>query len=435
MPDIVKIEEDKHLFRDASGKLMLTLTQDDAVEIIERLRETHADVQGRAYLIHLQPLVERLGPKWDAKRDLVFNHLKTSFERKFQEPNWCIKVNDDCFLAVILTQGEHKGALSAAELWLGAGQFFVGDVSRAVPPLFEAIADDVDRMHLIPIDLNTYFDRAQASPLRTAEAPLPAANHEPELRRPTSVGTMTAIQGRASGGATVSIGGRSVRVASAIEPVFEMKKLAMIGHRFEAVVTEAATNYPLDARTLAGLDWLAREQIDVANIEQGVKLLQMRAPEQRKMLMIVPAAFSTFASMKARSRLVPIVTAAAHQMGLKVLFEIRNLNGVPPGRISEVAALLKPHCMTTMGHATAEPRAIAALKGCGLAGACLDFDRGKRDDPALEVFLSTLSSAARASTGACMVQGVSNLQEMALARGAGVSHASIKTSALMAARA
>jgi len=435
MPEAsVECGDTGQLIRDAKGRLLLELVRDDAVEIIERLRETHADVQGRAYLIRLDHLAERLGAKWQAKRDLIFDQLKSNFERKFLEPDWCIQVDETSFLAVILTLGEYKGALSAAELWFGVGQFFVGDVSKITPPLYEAIADDVDRMHLIPIDLNTYFDRADARPLRQTDAPLPPAGVEIATAAPLAIGTMTAIRGRTAGGAILKIGGRDLRVASAIEPVFEMKKLAMIGHRFEAVVSEAATNYPVDARALAAMDWNDREQVDLANIEQGLKLLQMRRPEQRKMVMVVPAAFSTFSSARARSRLMPQITAAAHQMGLKVLFEIRQLDGVPPGRISEVTSLLRPHCMTTMGHASAEPRAITALKGCGLAGACIDFDRGKRDNSALEAYLTAISAAARSSTGACLIQGFNNLQEMAIARQAGVSHASVKASALMMAK-
>ena len=80
---------------DQNGRLVLTLVQDDAAEIIERLRETHADAMGRAYLLRLDMFVERLGARWDSKRDLVFDHLKTTFERKFQEPDWCIRINDD----------------------------------------------------------------------------------------------------------------------------------------------------------------------------------------------------------------------------------------------------------------------------------------------------------------------------------------------------
>jgi len=420
--------------REASGRLFLRLARDDAVEIIERLRETHADTMGRAYLIHLDQLVSRLGNKWDSKRDLVHQHLKTSFERKFPEPNWCIQINDDSFLAVILTLGEHRGALSAAELWYSTGQFFVGDVSATTPPLYEAVADDVDRMRLIPIDLNTYFDRAEARPLRPTALPLPAGAEDPAARASVAPGRAIVSHRPAMGGALISAGGWNLRVASAVEPVFEMKKLAMIGHRLEPLILESATNVSLDARAIAKMDWGDREQIDLANIEQGVKLLQMRTPEQRRMLMVVPAAFSTFASAKARARMTSVVGIAAREMGLKVLFEIRYLNGVPLGRISEIVTLLKPHCMTTMGHISSDARAIGGLKGCGLAGICLDFDSVRRDDAALEAWLAPLTVAARAATGACMVQGFDNLHQMAIARLAGVSHATVRSSAIVASR-
>jgi len=422
------------LNRDATGRLFLRLVRDDAVEIIERLRETHADTMGRAYLIHLDVLAHRLGNKWEQKRDLVFDHLKTIFERKFPEPNWCIRLDDECFLAVILTLGEYKGALSAAELWFSAGQFFVGDISGETPPLYEAIADDVDRMRLIPIDLNKYFDRAEARPLRQTQAP-PTAGVDITARASMAVGSMNEMRRPTVAGASISAGGWNLRVASAVEPMFEMKKLAMIGHRLDPVVVETSTNVFLDTRAIAAMDWGDREQIDIANIEQGIKLLQMRTAEQRRMVMMIPAAFSTFASAKARSRLTTLVGAASREMGLKVLFEIRHLNGVPLGRVSEIVSLLKPHCMTVMGHVTTDARAIGGLKGCGLAGVCLDFDGARRDDGVLEAYLAPLTAAARAATGACMVQGFDNLHQMAVARLAGVSHATIKASALMSSRA
>jgi hypothetical protein len=413
------------LTTDAAGRTLLRLDQDDAAEIIERLRETHADLKGRAYLLRLDKLIERLGARWEMKKDTVFDHLRTSFGRKFPEPDWCVKINDNCFLAVILTLGEYKGALSAAELWYTAGQFFVGDVSSEPPPLYEALADDVDRLRLIPIDLSNYFDRAEARPMGETRAT--GESQTTVVARPAPApGTMTPIQRARAGGVVMVVAGRPLRVASVLEPVFEMRKLSMIGHRFEPIVSDGASTLALDGKAMAGLDWGDREQIDIANIEQGLKLLSIRAPEQRKMVMVVPAAFSTFASAKSRSKITAMVSAAAQQMGLKVLFEIRNLNGVPMGRTMEIASLLRPYCMTVMGHVGADLRALAALKGCGLAGACVDFDGARRDDNGLEVYLTGLSTASKAATGACMVHGFDNLHQMAVARLSGVTHAGVR---------
>lgn len=422
------------IFADSSGRLFLNLLQDDATDVIERLRETHADDMGRAYLLRLDQLIERLGAKWEAKRDLVFAHLKTSFERKFQEPNWCIRINDDSFLAVILTMGEYKGALNAAELWYSVGQFFVGDVSKLTPPLYEALADDVDRLRVIPIDLSKYFDRAEARPFRDDPAPPIATTAEPVRQASVAPGVMTEMRRTAPTAGVMVASGRALRVASSIEPVFEMKKLAMIGHRFEPLVIETATGAQLDSRALSQMSWADREQVDIANIEQGLKLMMMRSPGQRKMLMVVPASFSSFASARTRTRITTAVVAGAREMGLKVLFEIRHLNGVPPGRIVDVVSMLKPFCMTLMGHVGPDQRAINGLKGCGLAGTCVDYDGVRRDDAALEIYLSAYSAAAKAATGACMIQGFDNLHQMAVARLSGVTHATVRSSALLTSR-
>ncbi len=416
------------------GSFSLKLTQDDAVEIIERLRETHAGSMGRAFMLRLGALTERLGAKWEAKRDLVFDHLKTSFERKFPEPNWCIKIGDDAFLAVIITLGEHKGALSAAELWYSTGHFFVGDVSAVAVPLFEVLARDVDEMTLRPIDLGKYFDRAQARPFQTAATPLPPA---PALEPPhtsEAVGTMTAMSRQSAGTSLLNLSGRNIRVACGLESVFEMKKMVVIGYRFEAMAIETAGNFILDARALTAMTWADREQVDQATIAQGIKLLAMKPPDQRKLLMIVPAAFSSFASARSRQRILGEIGNAARSMGLKVLFEIRDLNGVPPHRVLEVLALIKPFCMTVMGNVGPEPRAIAGLKGCGLSGACVDYDGTPRNDEALTQYLTALSAAARAATGACMVRGFDSLHQVAVARLAGITHASAKAVSMNAPR-
>ena len=416
------------------GTITLKLTQDDAVEVIERLRESHADSLGRAFLLDLGSIIERLGSKWEAKRDLVFDHLKTSFERKFSEPNWCIAINDNAFLAVIMTLGEYKGALSAAELWFGVGQFFVGDVSQMRPPLFEALAKDVDEMTLIPIDLAKYFDRAQARPFRSPSAPLPGIPEAPPERQNLAVGTMTAVRRPGASGAMVVVGGRNLRVTCALEPLFEMRKMAMIGHRLEAVVVEASGNVSIDAKAMAAMEWSDRERVDLASIEQGLQLLALKSPEQRKMLVVVPAAFSTFAAARTRTRITAEVARASREMGIKILFEVRNLSGVPPHRILEVISLLKPYCMTLMGNIGADQKAIARLRGCGLSGACVDYDSGRRDDAALTDYLSGFSAAAKVSTGACMVRGFDNLHQVAVARLAGVTHASVKATGLTALR-
>ena len=414
------------------GREPLILRHEDAVEIIERLRETHVDSTGHAFLLKLDTLIVRLGAKWEQKSELVFEHLKTLFERQHPEPNWCIGINGEAWLALLPTIGSRKGALAVTEFWRELCGFFVGDMSAVEVPLYEVRAEDVDRFSIKRVDLKTWFDAPEdeGGPIKARSGVFNAVN-----------GAEEGPGGAAAKGArpmmvaaTVSYGGRNLKIASSVEPLFEMKKMAMIGHRLEGLVMENLDNTLLDRKALANLDWGLREQVDVLNVEQGLKLLRMRTPEQRKMLMVVPAAFSTFASNRARAKITQDVARAGAEMGLKVLFEVRGLDGVPPHRVLEIVSMIKPFCMTAVGSVSADRKAIGALSKCGLSGVCVEYDGVKRDDDALKEHLSMLSAAAKASAGACMIQGFDNYRQMAVARLAGVTHASIKAAALISPR-
>ncbi len=415
----------------AVGRQPLMLEHEDAVVVVERLRETHVDINGHAFLLKLDTLIVRLGARWDAKRDLVYEHLKTAFERDFPEPNWCIPVNGDAWLAMLPTVGSRRGALAIADMWRDLCGFFVGDMSALEVPLNDVLAEDVDRFSLKKIDLNSYHGPGGAE-----NGPIKARNggfQGDEAGAAASAGAATAsVQQRpVMVAATVSYGGRMLKVASSIEPLFEMKKMVLIGHRLEAMVMETIDNTLLDRKALSNLDWNLREQIDVVNIEQGLLLLRMRTPEQRKMMMVVPAAFSTFASARARQKITQDVAKAAAEMGLKVLFEVRGLDGVPPHRVLEIVSLIKPYCMTAVGSVSADRKTISGLAKCGLSGVCFEYDGAKRDEVALQDYLGQLATASKLAAGACMVQGFDNYRQMAIARLAGVTHASMKTAALM----
>ncbi len=401
----------------------LIIEHDDAVEIIERLRETHVDINGHTFLLKLDTLIVRLGAKWEDKREQVFEHLKVAFERAHPEPNWCIQINQDCWLGMLPESGPRKGAIAVAEFWRELCSFFVGDMSALEIPLYDVLAEDVDRLSLKKIDLATYFPSGDAD-----NAPIKARHglSAGEDTKADSAGQRPLIVAT-----SLSHAGRNLKVASSIEPLFEMKKMVLIGHRLEAMVMENLDNTLLDRKALANLDWGLREMVDILNIDQGLKLLKLRTPEQRKMMMVVPAAFSTFASARARQKITQEVQKAAAEMGLKVLFEIRGLDGVPPHRVLEIVSLIKPFCMTVVGSVSPDRKIIAGLTKCGLSGVCIEYDGAKRDEDNLRDYLGALAATAKLSAGACMVQGFDNYRQMAVARLAGVTHASMRTAALM----
>ena len=230
----------------------------------------------------------------------------------------------------------------------------------------------------------------------------------------------------------IALAGRDVRVACGLEPVFELRKLSIIGHRLEPLVVDASGHVRLDGKALRIMDWADREKIDLANIDEGLRLLRARSEAQRKILVVVPVAFSTLASARSRTKATTDLSRAASGLGMKLLYEVRELAGVPVHRIVEIMSMLKPHCMAVVGHVGSDHHAIRTLRQCGFSGACITYDGLTRDEEALQNYLTLMTAAAREAAGACMIQGLNNLHQVAVARLAGVSHASVKTSALMA---
>ncbi|MFT4089371.1 MAG: hypothetical protein QM645_01470 [Asticcacaulis sp.] len=408
---------------DQSSAERMHVLHADAVAIVSRLRETHTGEKGRAFLLRLDTLIVRLGHRWDAKRELVFEHLKMGFKQRFHEPDWCMAINEDAWLAVIPTTGSRNGALAVERLWQDLMGFFVGDVGQLSVPIYEVQAEGTDQLLLNRINLKTWFDREDEEGV-----PQETASSGEYLR-------MTAIQRPVVITNSLNSTGRKLRVASVNEPLFELKKMMMIGHRLEPMVMEEFDNTLLDRKALASFDWGLREQVDIMNIEQGLRILRTRTPEQRKMMVVVPAAFSTFASQRARQKITQDVAKAAGELGLKVLYEIRELDGVPPHRVLEIVSLVKPFCMTVVGHVSADRKAIAALHKCGLSGVSVEYDGVKREEDALSDYLSAMGTVARSSVGAFMMQGFESYRQMAVARLAGATHASLRAGAMMAPRA
>ncbi|WP_298329124.1 hypothetical protein [Asticcacaulis sp.] len=402
-----------------NGDVILRIPRDDAAHIVERLRETRAAELRRAFAIDLAPLRDALGERWTRKQPLILDFVNTTFNRRHPEPNWCVPLSDEIFLCVIPTIGENAGARAVDALRQTVVDHFVGtiDASRT---LYWASVTDTDRLHLHALNPDVFFDRGDgriASEVSTP--PLPSSAED---------------AGSSVKGVYWQVPDTPYRMFCTLEPLFEMRKLMVIGHRLKSIVLPIDSQVALEPKQVAALDWSLRERIDIANLQSGVNQLRLKPPEQRRMVMVVPAAFSTFSSARGRARMISEVSAACRDLGLRCIFEVRDIDGVPQGRMSEVVTLLRPFSMTCIGNVRANPKSISVVKDCGLGGVSVSIDTRDTDDEALETQLSELSAAARSTTGACMVEGFQTLRQLAVAKAAGISHASLRSHTVLPAQ-
>ena len=220
--------------------------------------------------------------------------------------------------------------------------------------------------------------------------------------------------------------GRALRVSCLLEPVFEMQKVRLVGHRLEPVVTRVLEGgLPwTPGRAINALSPVDRERVDLATIARGVSRIRSTAVGARSPMIMLPAAFTTLGSSRGRAALVNAMTEAKVDAWMRVVCEIDELDGAPTSRLIEAVSLIKPFCYAILGRTGGNRRTMDAIATAGFNGASRLFDPAAPDEILFER-LQWFAESARERMKVCMSFGLTRRQGVALASAAGVSHTAI----------
>lgn len=376
--------------------------------IVNRLREIQYDFRGHIYLVSFDILIKHLGSKWEVKKNAIWQYIQSNFEKEFSFPDWCMPVKDNSWLFVMPSITPNQASIKCEEIFINTIKFFVGDLYYSELPVFEVKVEVASKLTM----------RRSNCKKSAIEAENLEVTGKDEQER-TSV-VSSASNDKA---ASVSIT-EAIRVDSAIEPVFRVKELAHIGHRFKPYIVDPKSNFAINPQKMSELNQKIREDIHIANIEQGIGLLYDLPKDNRQIMMSVPATFQTMTSARARGKILSEITKAASELNLKILFELRELSNVPPHRLTEILTFLKPFCKAVIGHIGTDMRSIISIRGCGLDGVCLEYDRVERNTLELSNYLKNLNTAVKINTGIFMINGLENVNQIEIfSNVSGITHA------------
>ena len=166
------------------------------------------------------------------------------------------------------------------------------------------------------------------------------------------------------------------------------------------------------------------EEIDVATFAYAAALLEAAFGEDAERLR-VPVSFASLATQRARERLLRLTDSVREPMRTTAVIEIRDLEAVPPSRLTEVAGLVSGLCVAVTGRVRPSRAALEAVRGCGLRGVSVDAARLglARSDPAAR--LAAFAAAAREIGADLLVHDLPSVGMVDLAAAAGFSHATV----------
>lgn len=378
---------------------------DQADSRLDRFRGQMLD-DGRVNLIPLDVIAERLGARWAAKRESVYEQVERVLERRRGTNGYFLRVSDTDFLVALPDLGRFAAQATCIRALSEIYKFFLG-----------AAAPREITIHQVT-DLRT--GEVVAAPVDPGEAMQGELN---ETRAQAEEQTSDGLLSPERWSPFVAANGRRVRVSCVLEPVFELKNNSRIGFRLNRRVLDMETGKVLSLPEIARLSRADLLRIDMATIARG--LARLSSGGERQPSLIIPVSYVSLASHEGRTLLSEAFAQVRATVRQGVICEIWDMEDVPQSALLQTVSLIKPRCLFVVGLAN-DPAALSpALKDAGLQAISINCPPGLGTDADFIGWLRPALQKIKRISRSVMVYACETPRLTAIAAILGATHASI----------
>jgi hypothetical protein len=384
----------------------------DAQQALERIQSSSILGEGRVCLMSLDAIRERLGPRWVARRDRIYDYAQQSLRRALGAHCFFLRVSETDFLVAQPGVGRVAGQAACLNCLREVLTYFLGEALIADIMVHEVTSIDGGHIAAQTLDAQAVEAEARTLPPPAAEFPVTAA--------PTS-----SLTSQDRWTPFVANDGARLRASCQLEPVIQLKTYGRIGYRLKRRILSLPSETPLTRAEQRRLSCSDMERIDFATLARGLNRLEQESAAARQPSLILPVSFSTLSSKRGRATLTEFFRAAQRTVQRGLICEVCDIEGVPPSTLLAVTSLIRPFCLFVVGHLAAPPTSgLAVLQDAGLQGVSIECPPGLGSDTAFDGFAKMVTTAARPVVRAVMIYGVGGPRQAAIAGLHGASHAS-----------
>jgi hypothetical protein len=362
---------------------------------LQRIEQAGLVKQGRVFLLSLEPIRAELGRRWASRSELIWQTLERTLAKRMPLPDMFIRIDDATILAAIVSVDAYEGQVRCAEALRATLAFFLGrsaDSDVSIERVSDLAGGEIASE---PIDL-----MAPAPPPVTARRE--AAPASPDRWTPP-------LTGRRFDGTFLSERKGTVRLSFDIVPVWRLDQEII-----SAFMIRRALPAPLQS-----FDDHDRELMDHRLIDHLLPLLEEYRREGGVFALIIPGTFTSAAARRPRMELINRCAPVIDIMRQAVVLQVEGFGaGAPIGRISEMAAMMKPffHVLTAGVGDRAE--AEAAIRDYAFQGMAIQAGQMGQDQ------LEKLIRVVRRRTPNVLVHGLKATVDVDRLKALGVSHVS-----------
>ena len=382
--------------------------------ILERFQDPSLLQDGRVTVMGLDLICDRLGARWDLRRDLVYDHVQRAVDRHLSPTAVSIRVAETLFVVVQPDTDRLAGQALCLRCLRDIHQFFLGQAEAADLNLHEVTRLGSDGL---------YGQKVAMAKVAAAEQDLPSSAKVPLAPKRATAGNPTVDQWTPF----VAADGRRIRASCTLEPMVHLDGAIArrIGYRLGRRVIELPSETPLSRGEQQNLSRADIARIDYATLARGLDRLGTEAAHERSAALMAPASFVTLSNQRTREVFVGLLEQAKGKVQHGLICEIYDLEGVPAGALLATVALIKPFCFRIIGSTTDMlPSAGRRLKDVGLHGLSAECPPGM-GDAEFAGWAKELHRSNRPASNTIIACGVDSMRRAALASSAGLSHATL----------
>jgi len=426
---------------------ILRLDASTVSALLDRFHDPSLLAEGRVNVLALDAIRERLGPRWQLRQELVYDHVQEVVERRLGPAAVSIRVAETLF-AVVQPDADRMTAQALCLRCLrDIHQHFLGQAEVGDLALHEVTRITPDGLFGARVDM-----AALAVAEAGLRAPSPSRSWAPDQARPPFEGWKGFVAGPDAAppepgaprswapppgrGAMVDRwtpfvagDGRTVRASCTLEPVLRLGSSTCLGYRLGRRVVELPSELPLSAAEQQNLSRADIARIDYATLARGLDRLAREDGGEPSPALMIPVSFVTLSNQRTREVFIGLLEEAKRGVKHGLICEVTDLDGVPSSALLAAIALIKPFCIRVVGSIEGMPPPSARnLKEVGLNGLTAECPRNLGDAEYIGWLKQIRKSSKPVSQNvvACRVEG---MRRAGMAFQAGLSHATLTTDA------
>ena len=365
--------------------------------------------QGKANLISIEAIRLALGRRWAERKTVVWQMMEAQIHRRLGAQDFSARLNEDEFLLITPELGAMAAHVMAVRILKDVLNHFLGE-TRCSDITIKVVADfyggELTCQRLAPATIEAILATEEAAPVGSAPPPPPPA---------------------VEADAATTLDGRRLRFSSNVDPIIDLNRFAITGHRIEPKIQFDESRLslsPAERRELLPRDVQA---IDLATLRRGLARLSTGESAPGKPSLIMTVSFLSLSNSRARSALFAEANQARALMTQAVICEVTDFEeGLPVSRLEEAVALLKPFCRSVFVRWTRSGGTAKSAKALGVSGLVVQtpLAHAREDDFAL--WLLTMGKAVEGQAPTLIATNLPSSNLLPIAAASGFTHATVR---------